>query len=400
MSSSSSPSVGSIGSGGNKFSLDGFFADNENLPHDTRRHLLAGATIGMCSTMMALFLLRAYCRFVILKVARIEDWLIIPGVIFAVLQAVFIVMNARLGGGDHIWDMDFGNIVELAKTSYLNNLFFVIAIAFIKFSMVFQLMGISIKGTKTRKFIIAVFAVSIAFTIANFMLALFPCFPIPYMWEQTDPTLKAKGKCMDITVVSYTTSACSIAMDLMIWVAPMPLLSKLKVPRPQKIALIAVFSLGGGACAAAVGRCVSIYRLAHDKNAMKDAGYHKVEFILWSVAESHIAIICTSLPLIRPLLKKVFPVVFGGSSARSRSKSNTTAPSNTLSMGPIRKKPLIHDGYGSSTEELAESMRRDGLGHGGGGDAVKESHVHGTSRGSEERIPPGWGEAGRAERMV
>lgn len=107
-------------------------------------------------------------------------------------------------------------------------------------------MAITVKGSKTRKFILATFGISIAFSIANFLLALLPCVPISYMWDQLNPNTTMKGKCMDLAVVSYTTSACSIVMDLMIWVAPMPLLFKLKIRRSQKIALIGVFSLGGG----------------------------------------------------------------------------------------------------------------------------------------------------------
>lgn len=155
---------------------------------------------------------------------------------------------------------------------------------FVKASMLFQLWFITARNSLNRRIILGIFALSICFSIANFFLALFPCYPVDYLWKQTvaqlNPTApKPKGSCMDLLIVSYTTSGCNIVMDLLIWIAPMPLVRKLRVPKPQKIALYAIFSLGGGACAAAIARCVANVKFGGDEKANRDGSYEKAEII-------------------------------------------------------------------------------------------------------------------------
>lgn len=109
-------SSGNIGTGG-QWSIDGLGSGStdDGRPQDSRKQLMEGATIGMCATMFAFFLMRAYCRFRLLKMARVEDWLIIPGVIFAILQAIYIVLNAEAGGGEHIWNIKKENLLYLVR---------------------------------------------------------------------------------------------------------------------------------------------------------------------------------------------------------------------------------------------------------------------------------------------
>ena len=79
---------------------------------------------------------------------------------------------------------------------------------------------------------------------------------------------------------------------------------------------------------------------------------------MWSVAELNIAIICACIPLIRPLIKVIFPKWFRGSSARGTSSNNRDL--SGIKMGslqrdmPKRKLPTsVMEGYGSSEEALA-----------------------------------------------
>lgn len=156
--------------------------------------------------------------------------------------------------------------------------------SFVKASMLLQLYFITARNSLNRRVIIAIFLLSLAFSIANFFLAALPCMPVSFLWDQTlaqmNPTApKPKGKCMDLLIVSYTTSGCNILMDLLIWMAPMPLVYQLRMPRPQKIALYAIFSLGAGACAAAIARCVANVRFGGDEKANRDGSYMKASII-------------------------------------------------------------------------------------------------------------------------
>lgn len=155
--------------------------------------------------------------------------------------------------------------------------------AFVKASMLVQLWGITVPNSRTRKTIIGVFTLSLVFSIVNFFLSIFSCLPVSLLWDQVDAQLKRKptpkGKCMDLLVISYTTAGCNIVMDLLIWIAPMPLVRKLRMPRPQKIVLYIIFSVGGGACAAAVARMVANVKFATNEASSRDGSYQKAEII-------------------------------------------------------------------------------------------------------------------------
>lgn len=109
--------------------------------------------------------------------------------------------------------------------------------------MLFQLYRITAPHSTTRKFLIAVFSVSIMFSLVNFFISVFNCKPISYSWTRVDP--RVKGTCLGLKTVSYTTSVFHIVTDFAIWVAPMPLIWHLQLPKAQKIGLFGVFSLGG-----------------------------------------------------------------------------------------------------------------------------------------------------------
>lgn len=51
------------------------------------------------------------------------------------------------------------------------------------------------------------------------------------------------------------------------------------MPPAQKVALYVIFSLGGGACAAAVARCVANVKFGTDKQANADGSYEKAEIV-------------------------------------------------------------------------------------------------------------------------
>lgn len=83
-------------------------------------------------------------------------------------------------------------------------------------------------------------------------------------------------------------------------------------------------------------------------------------FLVWSVAELNIAIVCACLPLIRPLATMVFPTWFKGSTGVTGSSTSGQNMSAAMKMGSMqreakRKHPsaVMSKGYGSSEEALA-----------------------------------------------
>lgn len=66
------------------------------------------------------------------------------------------------------------------------------------------------------------------------------CVPVAKFWDSS-----VKGYCLSKTGLWFSNSGVHIASDLIILVLPMPVIKSLKLPQRQRIALMAIFALGG-----------------------------------------------------------------------------------------------------------------------------------------------------------
>lgn len=88
-----------------------------------------------------------------------------------------------------------------------------------------------------------VIACTITFTIMLFVA----CIPTQAKWLVFDPFYTGKYHCIDRRIevgISTLSGACSVLSDLYSVILPAALLSKLQVPRRQKIGLYLIFGLG------------------------------------------------------------------------------------------------------------------------------------------------------------
>lgn len=69
---------------------------------------------------------------------------------------------------------------------------------------------------------------------------VFLCKPVQQYWN-----LRVLGTCMNAETHFLSTSSIGIALDWMIWILPIPVVGRLKLPRRQKLSLLVVFGLGG-----------------------------------------------------------------------------------------------------------------------------------------------------------
>lgn len=69
---------------------------------------------------------------------------------------------------------------------------------------------------------------------------IFLCDPVHKYWDMT-----VLGTCMDAETHFWSTSIIGIVLDWAVWLLPIPVVGKLKLPRRQKLGLLVVFGLGG-----------------------------------------------------------------------------------------------------------------------------------------------------------
>ena len=90
-----------------------------------------------------------------------------------------------------------------------------------------------------RKIIVTAFVLVALWSISQLLVVIFTCSPIHKFWLPETP-----GTCIPNLPFWYVNAAGNIVTDVIVFVLPLPALSRLNLRKGQKVALIGVFSLG------------------------------------------------------------------------------------------------------------------------------------------------------------
>ncbi|CCF45688.1 hypothetical protein CH063_03675 [Colletotrichum higginsianum] len=118
------------------------------------------------------------------------------------------------------------------------------------------------------------------------------CVPLDGFWDQRVP-----ARCLSQQVIFYVFGAGTIVTDIVIFLLPLPALSKLQIPRSQRFYLLGIFSLGFFI----VG--ISVVRLQFLK-IQPDFTWWNVDPGLWSIGELSAAMVCLCLPPLKILVNR------------------------------------------------------------------------------------------------
>lgn len=78
-----------------------------------------------------------------------------------------------------------------------------------------------------------------AWTIVLTFLLSLVCVPVAKFWNPT-----VEGYCLDELAIWYVVAGINLVTDFTVCGMPLPVVSHLKIPRRQKLMLVAVFCLG------------------------------------------------------------------------------------------------------------------------------------------------------------
>lgn len=123
---------------------------------------------------------------------------------------------------------------------------------------------------------------------------IWQCRPVEKAWDVLG---QMSGTCINTTAFFYFTSGFNIVTDLWILLLPIPTLRYLRIRQREKVALYGVFGIGIFATALSVVRLQSIYTFTLSKDPFHDG----ILVNLWSMIEVNSAIICASIPAMKPL---------------------------------------------------------------------------------------------------
>jgi hypothetical protein len=179
------------------------------------------------------------------------------------------------------------------------------------------------------------------FRIANYSLMVFIiisglwmvvsgfafCVPIHIFWS--GHVLSAEAHCLPAGPVWYANAAMQIFTDIAILILPMPVLSKLHLPRRQRAGIMLVFGVGVFVIATSSVRLYELWTMVQGHDFTKT----NARAALWSSLEANVSIICACLPPLHPFISRIFSFCFRPqplhSSPATRETSNTTQLAST-----------------------------------------------------------------------
>ncbi|KAF8250936.1 hypothetical protein K440DRAFT_540369 [Wilcoxina mikolae CBS 423.85] len=246
--------------------------------------------------------LRIFVRTRILHTAGIDDWLILVSIVPAIGMTTSALMGIWYGWGKHIWDSRMEWYKPSLIVSWVCQMLFVVAVTFIKLSICYSYRRLSQHGrfhmiiNLTR---LAILCWGVVFTLT----VIFRCWPPEAYWGTQ--SLRPK-ECMNETVLLLCFTMTNLITDIWLVVVPVPTLYKLQLPFKQRLILMILMSLGLVACVASLVRGYYLYKTLVTTYDVTWEGYN---IWLWTAVEVHLFIITSSVPTLRPLVHRYFPLL-------------------------------------------------------------------------------------------
>ncbi|KAH5499869.1 hypothetical protein HBI29_157560 [Parastagonospora nodorum] len=184
---------------------------------------------------------------------------------------------------------------------------------------------------------------------------IFLCKPIHTYWN-----LRVNGTCMDAETHFFSTSVIGIVLDWAIWILPIPVVGRLKLPRRQKWGLMCVFGLGGMVCVVSVLRLVLVWCYAHEGRVTKSGTFA----LIWSTLELNVAIICASLLVMKPLFARYVPAMVSDQPVSAREDARLWRAMTGLAQldaAEDGKKDVEYEGCGRRDTVVESDIRQAGL---------------------------------------
>ncbi|KAH7268352.1 hypothetical protein B0J15DRAFT_578458 [Fusarium solani] len=192
---------------------------------------------------------------------------------------------------------------EKIKVSWLilwcSSILYSFTIAFCKFSILCFYWRL-FKYSSVRIPVQVLSGLTLAWFILRLFLVTLQCIPIRGLWDHS-----VKHTCgVNETVFFFATVLTHVLIDCAILALPIIEVGKMHLPKGQKIAVIALFMFGGLVCLASVFVLVESLKFnSRSKEITLEMGVHSSA----AVAEVNLAVMSTSLPLLRPICRRIMP---------------------------------------------------------------------------------------------
>jgi fucose permease len=222
--------------------------------------------------------------------------------------------------------------------------------------------------------------------LALTVLNILQCRPVGAAWSSPVPNT---AKCTNIVTIYLSSAPLNIITDLAILFLPMPILTRMRLPKKQKIILVITFGFG------IFVAVVDVIRIAYlqdaQRNTLQAAQQHSSESgneqrntgdlawfsslsFMWSTVEINLGIMCGCIPALKPLVRRFLPSWIIDQTMRettthtsdepvlhpdiidSRRRSDPLADPLTPPASPLSKPPLARRSGGDESMGMMDFL--------------------------------------------
>ncbi|KAL8995726.1 MAG: hypothetical protein Q9169_004584 [Polycauliona sp. 2 TL-2023] len=323
-----------------------------NINDDRGQELLVSTIVLAVLATVAVIL-----RFISRRVTKVaiswDDGLIVVGLVFLIAMCFCQAYGINWGSGKHVLATVLApdgeaKIIRYIKIMYAYQIFWALAMVFIKLSILLFYRRVFPSTATSRKWNLCNFALmflSVACCLISIFGSAFVCTPVALVWDRTIQG----GRCIDLIALARFTCISGFVTDILILLLPMPIVWNMHMEHSKKVAVTGVFLLGSlyvslpfvlcsGACSlmSLTGRlysvCVaSIVRFYYLEQINRDdPTWGNVNSCIWTVVESSVGIISACLPVMAPFLRSKIAAV---ATSIFRSKTSGQASVDLISHG-------------------------------------------------------------------
>ncbi|KAF4552744.1 Hypothetical protein D9617_9g025340 [Elsinoe fawcettii] len=257
-------------------------------------------TITFCALALLCVILRVVTRCFIVRNPGLDDISVVIAWVFALGVTIAISFQVQFGLGLRQATLSPDDIESLLMCFWVSIWIYHLSLFFTKAALLLQYLRIFTQPwfRKTAYGIFIFIGIASLWTIFG---SIFACVPVPSFWDAN-----VAGTCLPHAVTWYFNAGLNVVTDLLIIILPMPVLKNLNMPFKQRVALMAVFALGGFVCIISFIRIKNLQEVAKSS----DISYYNVTASTWSAIEIDVGIICACLPSLKATVTRFFPRLF------------------------------------------------------------------------------------------
>ncbi|KIX09440.1 uncharacterized protein Z518_00520 [Rhinocladiella mackenziei CBS 650.93] len=287
-------------------------------PIRDRSSLVSGFGVGGGAVALVVFVVRICAKFIV-PAASIgyDDFNIAVAMVRSRKIMLISTPVANNGFGKDIWTIPFDSITLILKIYFIDEVLYITIISTTKLAILcFYLRVFPEKNFRRVAF--CTMAMTVGYMIAFILVSVFQCRPVSLAWTHWDG--EHEGVCNNVNAQGWAAAAINIALDLVILIMPLRLISKLNLHWKKKVQIMIMLSVGGFVTIVSILRLETLFHFATSPNVSWDG----TAFGYWSCIEMDVGVICACMPALYSLFKYYFPQVFSGT-VQSKSTGNGTS---------------------------------------------------------------------------